>query len=56
VGELTIDTAVRRRLMEISPATIDRLLAPVRRRYQLKTRSHTKPGTSLKQQIPTFSD
>ena len=58
LGELTIDAAVRRKLMAISPATIDRLLAPMRRRYQLKARSHTKPGTLLKQQIPirTFSD
>lgn len=58
LGELTIDDAVRRKLMAISPATIDRLLAPVRKRYQLKARSHTKPGTLLKQQIPirTFSD
>jgi hypothetical protein len=58
LGELTIDAAVRRKLIAISPATIDRLLAPMRRRYQLKARSHTKPGTLLKQQIPirTFSD
>ena len=58
LGELTIDDAVRRKLMAISPATIDRLLAVVRKRYQLRSRSNTKPGTLLKHQIPirTFSD
>ena len=58
LGELTLDDAVRRKLVGISPATIDRLLAVVRKRYQLRSRSHTKPGTLLKHQIPirTFSD
>jgi hypothetical protein len=57
-GELEIDEEVRAKLLEISPATIDRLLAPVRKQYQLKARSKTKPGTLLKNQIPirTFSD
>lgn len=56
--ELEISEEVRKKLFEISPATIDRLLAPVRKRYQLKARSNTKPGTLLKHQIPirTFSD
>jgi len=58
LDELKIAAEVREKLIEISPATIDRLLAPVRRRYQLKARSNTKPGTLLKHQIPirTFSD
>lgn len=58
LGELRLDAEVRRKLIAISPATIDRLLAPVRKRYQLRARSHTKPGTLLKHQIPirTFSD
>jgi hypothetical protein len=57
-GELEIAEEVRRKLLEISPATIDRLLASVRKRYQLRARSKTKPGTLLKDQIPirTFSD
>jgi transposase InsO family protein len=57
-GELEINEEVRKKLIEISPATIDRLLAPVRKRYQLKARSNTKPGTLLKHQIPirTFSE
>jgi hypothetical protein len=57
-GELTLDAEVRRKLIQISPATVDRLLAPARQRYQLRARSRTKPGTLLKHQIPirTFSD
>ena len=58
LGELTLDKEVKRKLIGISPATIDRMLAPVRKRYQLRARSQTKPGTLLKHQIPirTFSD
>jgi len=58
LGELALDKEVKRKLIGISPATIDRLLAPVRKRYQLRARSQTKPGTLLKHQIPirTFSD
>ncbi|MCK5248160.1 transposase family protein [Candidatus Bipolaricaulota bacterium] len=57
-GELTLDKETRRKLIGISPATIDRMLAPARKRYQLRARSQTKPGTLLKHQIPirTFSD
>jgi len=57
-GELKIADEVEKKLLTISPATIDRLLAPVRKRYQLKARSNTKPGTLLKHQIPirTFSE
>jgi len=36
----------------MSPATIDRLLAPVRKSLQIKGRSTTKPGTLLKHKIP----
>lgn len=58
LDELEIADEVREKLIEVSPATIDRLLAPLRKRYQLKARSNTKPGTLLKHQIPirTFSD
>lgn len=58
LGELTLDAEVRRKLLGISPATVDRLLAPARKRYQLRARSHTRPGTLLKHQIPirTWSD
>ncbi len=57
-GELTVAPAVRRKLMSISPATIDRVLAPDRKRLQVKGRSGTKPGSLLKAQIPirTFAE
>jgi hypothetical protein len=50
-GELTVSAAVRAKLRSISPATIDRLLAPDRARICLKGRAGTKPGTLLKHQI-----
>ena len=58
LGELVLDDEVRSKLLRISPATVDRLLAPARKRYQLRARSRTKPGTLLKHQIPirTWSD
>ncbi|MBP1648717.1 MAG: putative transposase for insertion sequence element [Bacteroidetes bacterium] len=48
----------RKKLLAVSPATIDRLLAPERAKYQLKGRSTTRPGSLLKHQIPirTYSD
>jgi hypothetical protein len=39
-------------LIAISPATIDRLLKPVRAKYKGRGRSTTKPGTLLRKQIP----
>ena len=56
--ELRVSKAVRAKLLAISPATIDRLLKAERARHTLKGRSHTKPGTLLKHQIPirTFAD
>jgi hypothetical protein len=39
-------------LMAVSPATIDRVLKPVRARYRGRGRSTTKPGTLLRKQIP----
>jgi hypothetical protein len=39
-------------LLNISPATIDRILKPVRTKYKTKGRSTTKPGTLLRRQIP----
>lgn len=56
--EITVDEQVRGKLGGLSAATIDRLLAPERKKYALKGRSKTKPGTLLKHQVPirTFSD
>ena len=57
-NELRCDAATTKKLARMSAATIDRLLGPERQKYQLKGRTHTRPGTLLKHQIPmrTFSD
>jgi hypothetical protein len=57
-NELRCDAATRKKLVRMSAATIDRLLRPERQKYQLKGRSHTRPGTLLKHQIPmrTFNE
>jgi hypothetical protein len=57
-GELDLEPAVRERLLHVSAATIDRLLAADRRRLQVKGRSGTKPGSLLRRQIPirTFAE
>ena len=47
-----LEASVRERLLAISPATIDRLLAPVRAEAGRRGLSGTKPGTLLKNQIP----
>lgn len=54
--ELTVDKETEEKLLRISAATIDRLLAPERAKYVLKPRS--KPETSLLNRIPvkTFSE
>lgn len=56
--EIVLDTVTRKKLLSISAASIDRLLAPERRKWALRGRSGTKPGTLLKHQIPirTFAD
>ena len=51
-GELELDEPVRDKLLSISAATVDRMMAPERKRIQLKGRKGTKPGTLLKHQIP----
>lgn len=47
-----IPEEITKALLAISPATIDRLLNPVRARYKGRGRSTTKPGTLLRKQIP----
>lgn len=56
--ELVCSPLQRRKIIKISPATIDRLLKKYRKRPIGKGRSYTKPGTLLKIQIPvrTFAD
>ncbi|WP_324669519.1 integrase catalytic domain-containing protein [Geochorda subterranea] len=57
-GELSLTPEVRERLLRISAATVDRLLARERQRLQIKGRSGTKPGSLLKGAIPirTFAE
>jgi len=57
-GEIKLNLKVREKLWKISAATIDRLLSDTRKRYRIKGRSTTKPGTLLKKSIPirTFAD
>ena len=57
-GELKVDTETAGKLSRISAATIDRLLAPERKKQALRGRHGTKPGTLLKHQIPirTFAE
>ena len=57
-GEIKLDPKVREKLLTISAATIDRLLADTRKKQQLKGRSTTRPGSLLKKNIPirTFSE
>jgi hypothetical protein len=51
-GELEVSDATAELLAGMSAATIDRRLSPERRKRQLRGRSHTKPGSLLKSQIP----
>lgn len=57
-GELALTDEDAGLLMRMSAATIDRRLAPERAKLVLRGRSHTKPGSLLKSQIPvrTWAD
>ena len=50
--ELEIDESIRDKIIKISPVTIDRMMAPERKKLNFKGISHTKAGTLLKHQIP----
>ena len=50
--ELIVTPAERKLLLQISSATIDRMLTHDRKRINIKGRSRTKPGSLLKHQIP----
>lgn len=50
--ELGIDEPIAAKLVQISPATIDRLLSGARKALLVKGRSRTRGGTLLKHQIP----
>lgn len=51
-GELEVTEEVAAALISMSPATIDRRLAPDRAKLAVRGRSHTEPGSLLKDQIP----
>lgn len=57
-GKLRCPAEQRKKLIKISPATIDRLLKTHKKRPVGKGKSYTKPGTLLKTKIPvrTFAD
>lgn len=57
-GEIEIEERIENKLLTISAATIDRLLAPTKQRINVKGVGGTKPGTLLKSQVPirTFAD
>lgn len=57
-GELQLPAVTKKKLLQISASSIDRLLKAERRKHQLRARAHTKPGTLLKHQIPirTFAE
>lgn len=57
-GEKRFPEQVRAKLLRVSAATIDRLLASERARLRVRGRSGTKPGSILKRQIPirTFAE
>ncbi len=50
--ELSISEETAAQVIKMSPATIDRRLAPARAGMTLRGRSHTKPGSLLKDSIP----
>lgn len=50
--ELVVTQKEQNLLFAISPATVDCLLKPERRKLEIKRTSGTKPGTLLKNQIP----
>jgi Integrase core domain len=57
-GELRLPDDTKRLVLAMSRATVDRLLAPVRREHRPHGRSTTKPGTLLRKSIPirTWND
>src|SRR5665254_12587 len=58
LGELRIGDETATAVCKMSAATIDRRLAPDRAKLQVRGRSHTKPGSLLKDSIPmrTWAD
>ncbi len=57
-GHLALDPAVRDRLETISAATIDRVLAPVRKQAGSRGRRRTAPSAAIRRAVPirTYAD
>lgn len=57
-GEIQVDAVTRELLLELSPATADRLLRATRQGHRRRGLGTTKPGSLLKQQVRvrTFAD
>jgi hypothetical protein len=57
-GEIEINPEVRKKLLKISGRTIDRILKEEKKKWRIKGKKWTKPGSLLKSQIPvrTFTD
>ncbi len=51
-----LEASIRQKLLAMSPATLDRVLHPVRGRYRRKRLSGTCPGTLIRNQIPIRTD
>lgn len=51
-----LDLKVIKALKHISPATIDRILKPIKPKYKKRGLSCTKPGSLLRKQIPIKTD
>jgi IS30 family transposase len=54
-GELYCNPSTYSKLLAISGATIDRLLRPEKEKLRIRGRSHTKPTSRLKAQIPILT-
>jgi hypothetical protein len=48
----SLSTELRQQLLAISPATMDRLMAPLRAKYHKQGLATTKPGSLLRNHIP----
>lgn len=58
LGYFTCEQAIQDKLVQVSPATVDRLLAAEKRKLMPRGNSLTRPGSLLKRQIAirTFAD
>ena len=57
-GELLVEEEVRKKVVRMSAATVDRMLRREKAKFTVKGKARTKPGTLLKSQVPirTFAE